>query len=68
VGKRIVERSIQLEEFPEMGAKEPLLAHKKSVYRYLVVWSFKIIYKQTKDVVTISRIFHSAQHPRKMSK
>ena len=33
-----------LSVFPQRGAIEPLLSHKKSEYRYLVVFSYKIIY------------------------
>lgn len=66
VGTRIVERTEELEEFPELGPKEPLLQHKKSEYRYLVAWSYKIIYRLSKDRITISRIFHTAQNPDKL--
>lgn len=34
-----------LSSYPRMGATEPLLEHKKHEYRYLVAWSYKIIYK-----------------------
>jgi len=66
VGKRIIERTEQLETFPQLGQKEPLLNHKKSQYRYLIAWSYKIIYRQSKQGVTISRIFHTAQNPDKL--
>lgn len=39
VGARIIEKIELLEDFPELGAEEPLLQHKKSEYRYLVAWS-----------------------------
>ena len=66
VGTRIIKRAEQLEEFPEMGQREPLLQHKKSEYRYLIAWSYKIIYKRSKDRITISSIFHAAQNPDKL--
>jgi toxin ParE1/3/4 len=66
VGERMIERAESLDRFPEMGAIEQLLAHKKSEYRFLVVWSYKIIYRVSKDKITISRIFHSAQNPQKL--
>ncbi|WP_119844343.1 type II toxin-antitoxin system RelE/ParE family toxin [Reichenbachiella sp. MSK19-1] len=66
VGARIIERTEQLEDFPELGSKEPLLQHKKSEYRFLVAWSYKIIYRLSKDKITISRIFHTAQNPNKL--
>jgi plasmid stabilization system protein ParE len=43
-----------------MGSLEPFLAYKKSEYRYLVVWGYKVVYRVTKDKVIISRIFHTA--------
>ena len=59
-----------LENFPQIGQKEPLLIFKKSEYRYLVKWSYKIIYRVTSDMqkVYISRIFHTSQNPNKILK
>jgi len=51
---------------PDIGTKEPLLAHKKSTYRFLVVWSFKIIYRRSVKRVIISRVFHSSRSPDKL--
>jgi toxin ParE1/3/4 len=55
-----------LNEFPLIGQTEPLLKFKKSEYRYLVVWSYKIVYRVTKERVTISRVFHTSQNPEKL--
>ena len=44
-----------LQGTPEMGTLEPLLAHKKFEYRFLLVWSYKIIYRCTKEKIVISR-------------
>jgi plasmid stabilization system protein ParE len=66
VGERIIDRSEHLEKFPEMGVVEQLLAHKKFQYRFLVVWSYKIIYRVTKNRITISRVFHTAQNPKRL--
>lgn len=68
VGTRIIERTEQLEDFPEIGQREPLLQNKKSEYRYLVAWSYKIIYRLSKDKITISRIFHTAQNPDRLKR
>ena len=57
-----------LEEFPTIGTKEPLLRHKKSEYRFLVAWHYKIIYRVAKDKVVISRVFHTSQKPTKIFK
>ena len=53
-------------ENPKMGQVKSLLEHKKSEYRYLVVWSYKIVYMVRKERVVISRIFHTAQDPNKL--
>ena len=51
---------------PKMGQIEPLLNHKKSEYRYLIVWSYKIIYKVEKTQVVVSRVFHTSRDPNKL--
>ena len=61
--KKVLETSEALEHHPKMGTIEPLLAHKKSTYRFLVVWSYKIIYRTTSKKVVISRIFHASRSP-----
>jgi plasmid stabilization system protein ParE len=55
-----------LESSPNMGTIEPLLEHKMSEYRFLVVWSYKIIYRVTKDKVVISRVFHTSRNPKRL--
>ena len=41
VAERILSSTSILESTPQIGQIEPLLEHKKSEYRYLVVWSYK---------------------------
>ena len=53
-------------DFPQRGAIEPLLTHKKTEYRYLVVFSYKIIYRVDKEKVVISRVFNTKQSPKKL--
>jgi toxin ParE1/3/4 len=65
---KILEAVKNLESYPEMGPVEPLLIHKKSEYRYLVVWSYKIIYRLGKNKVVVSRVFHTSQKPTKIFK
>lgn len=65
---KILESVSNLEKFPEMGQVEPLLKHKKSEYRYLVVWSYKIIYRVGTNKVVVSRLFHTSQSPAKIFK
>jgi plasmid stabilization system protein ParE len=66
VVERILSSTRNLESTPRIGQIEPLLEHKKSEYRYLVVWSYKVIYKVAKDRVVISRIFHTSQDPNRL--
>jgi toxin ParE1/3/4 len=48
---KILDSISSLSEFPLRGAIEPLLKHKKSEYRYLVVFSYKIIYRLSEEKV-----------------
>ncbi|MFY0607286.1 MAG: type II toxin-antitoxin system RelE/ParE family toxin [Cyclobacteriaceae bacterium] len=63
---KILSSTTLLEETPKMGKIEPLLEHKKSEYRFLIVWSYKIIYRLAKDKVVISRVFHTSRNPNKL--
>lgn len=53
-------------EFPQRGAIESLLRHKKTEYRYLVVFSYKVIYRVEKKKVVISRVFNTKKSPKKL--
>lgn len=55
-----------LENQPKMGALEPLLKHKKSEYRFLVIWSYKLIYRIYKNQVIVSRVFHTSRNPKRL--
>ncbi|MEQ8627038.1 MULTISPECIES: type II toxin-antitoxin system RelE/ParE family toxin [Ekhidna] len=63
---KILSSTALLEGTPKMGRVEPLLEHKKSEYRFIVVWSYKIIYRVASDHVTISRVFHTSRNPNKL--
>lgn len=63
---KVLEKTRLLENSPAIGQIEPLLKHKKSEYRYLIVWSYKIIYRADKNKVVISRIFHTSRNPRRL--
>jgi toxin ParE1/3/4 len=66
---RILHSSSLLEEHPRLGTKEPLLEYRGQEYRFIVIWSYKIIYKvNTNDDVLISRVFHTAQNPSKIKR
>ena len=66
VVEKILSSTRNLESTPRIGQVEPLLEHKKSEYRYLVVWSYKVIYKVEEDRVVVSRVFHTSQDPNKL--
>jgi plasmid stabilization system protein ParE len=54
---------------PRMGTIEPFLEYRNKEYRYLVVWSYKIIYKvHHDDSILIARVFHTAQNPLKIKR
>lgn len=55
-----------LENSPKIGTIEPMLIHKAAEYRFLVVWSYKIICRTTKDKAVISRVFHTSRNPKKL--
>ncbi|MEO9869654.1 type II toxin-antitoxin system RelE/ParE family toxin [Ekhidna sp.] len=63
---RILNSTSLLKETPKMERIEPLLEHKKSEYRFLVIWSYKVIYRVTEDKVVISRVFHTSRNPNKL--
>ncbi len=65
---KILDAVESLNEFHKMGTIEPLLKHKKSEYRFLVTWSYKIIYRVGTKKVVISRVFHTSQKPTKLFK
>jgi len=46
----IIDRTIQLESFPESGPLEPLLKTSIYKYRYLVEGNYKIIYRIEKTM------------------
>jgi toxin ParE1/3/4 len=65
---KVLNAVANLETHPKRGQIEPLLKHKKSEYRYLVAWSYKIIYRVTTNKIIISRVFHTSQKPSKIFK
>ncbi|HEX9650955.1 MAG TPA: type II toxin-antitoxin system RelE/ParE family toxin [Cyclobacteriaceae bacterium] len=66
VFNKTLEKTRLLENNPLIGQVEPLLKHKKSEYRYLIAWSYKIIYRIDQDKIIISRVFHTSRNPRKV--
>ena len=63
---KILKSTSLLEFNPDLGLNEPLLAHMKYDYRFIIVWSYKIIYRKTNEQVIISRVFHTSRNPKKL--
>lgn len=64
---KILSSTKLLENSPDIGTIEPRLAHKTSEYRFIVAYSYKIIYRREKETkVVISRVFHTSRDPRKL--
>jgi len=66
VHSKIIESITNLKVHPLIGTREPALVHKKSEYRFLVVWSYKIIYRFDQSKIVIARIFHTSRNPKKL--
>ncbi len=64
----IIDRTIQLESFPESGPLEPLLKTRSYKYRYLVEGNYKIIYRIEKNYVFVVSVFDCRQNPIKIKK
>ncbi len=63
---QIINRTIQLENNPNSGSKEPLLSARKFEYRYLVEGNYKIIYWKEDSYINIATIFDCRQNPEKL--
>jgi plasmid stabilization system protein ParE len=64
--KQIIDRTIQLENNPDSGPKEPLLSNRNFQYRYLVEGNYKIIYWTEDNYIKIATVFDCRQNPEKM--
>lgn len=65
--KKLIDRTIQLENNPRSGPIEPLLAGRAFEYRSLVEGNYKIIYMIDVNYVYISSVFDCRQNPEKMN-
>ena len=68
VKRKIVEVVDDLLVFPEKYPCETFLDKAKGNFRFVVIWSYKIIYEITVDKIIILDIFHTAQSPTKITK
>lgn len=62
----IVDQTILLEQTPQMGQPEEMLAHLQKEIRYLVNGNYKIVYLIDENIVTIATIFDCRQNPIKL--
>jgi plasmid stabilization system protein ParE len=53
---------------PRKYQKEPNLADIAGEFRYLIVWSYKIIFEIEEDRILILMIFHTSRNPEQISK
>ena len=63
--------AMQLESFPTMGKEEPLLAHRKKLYRsYMITPKSKMIYHvdEKRELVVISDVWDIRRAPKTASK
>jgi toxin ParE1/3/4 len=66
--KGIVEKSLLLEENPQIGQIEPLLLNRPFEFRYLIHKSFKLIYRIDKkqNRIEIVNLFDCRLNPEKL--
>ena len=62
---KIKELVSDLPDFPLRYPKEPQ-ANDPNV-RYILIWSYKIVYAVESETILILRIFHTKQHPNKLN-
>ncbi len=63
--------ALQLEIFPAMGKEEPLLAHRKKLYRsYVITRLSKMIYHvdEKRELIVISDIWDTRREPKAVAK
>lgn len=65
----ILDRTIGLEQNPQIGQEEELIHDRQQKFRYLVYKNYKIIYwiNQRKDRIEISNVFDCRQNPEKIN-
>ncbi len=64
--KGIVKSTIQIQNSPNIGKKEELLADRKFKYRFLIIGNYKIIYWIDDNYIKIATVFDCRQNPEKI--
>jgi plasmid stabilization system protein ParE len=63
VRNEIVASAKDLNIFPEKFAEDPHLKNEPGNYRFKVIWSYKIIYEVTPEIILILDVFHTSRDP-----
>lgn len=66
IRKQIIDSTKQLYQHPKSGQIELNLEHLNLKHRYLVSGNFKIIYREVENIILITDVFDTRQHPNKM--
>lgn len=63
-------KALQLSNNPDMGPIEPLLHQEETIFRYLLVKPYKLIYyvDRENETIYIVTLFHTLQAPQKLQK
>ncbi len=67
VRKELVTLVGSLNDFPEKYSPEEFLIDEPENYRSICRWSYKIIFEITEQYIIIVDIFHTSQHPGKIT-
>ena len=68
VRNEIASQAKTLNVFSEKFEREHNLEDEPGNYRYMVIWSYKIIYEVTSEAIHILDVFHASRDPSKISK
>ena len=63
VRDEIVASAKNLNVFPKKFAEDPYLKDEPGNYRFKVIWSYKIIYEVTPEVIMVLDVFHTSRDP-----
>jgi plasmid stabilization system protein ParE len=67
VRNEIAESAKSLNVFPEKFVEDPYLKDEPGNYRFKVIWSYKVIYEITPEMVIVLDVFHTSRDPGNMS-
>ena len=68
VKTELVKLVLSLNYFPEKYSTDEYLTDEPENYRSVSKWQYKIIFEVTEDCLIIADIFHTSQHPSKISR